>query len=76
MDIVFKTELLKGAKGDAGEASNYEVPTGAIIAYDGDGIPNGYVEVPQPEGMGSSFNIATINNIISAITTTSAELGE
>lgn len=48
-NIIFNTELIKGAKGDTGDTGlSYEVPTGAIIAYDGQGIPEGYVETTEP----------------------------
>lgn len=77
MDIVFKTELLKGAKGDAGDASNYEVPTGAIIAYDGEGIPNGYELTDPPDGYsaGSIFSLADIENRFLSNTTITAQGG-
>lgn len=48
-DLIFNTELIKGAKGDTGDTGlSYEVPTGAVIAYDGQGIPEGYVETTEP----------------------------
>lgn len=48
-DIVFKTELLKGAQGERGETGAAEaVPTGGIIAYDGDTPPTGYETVSTP----------------------------
>lgn len=73
MDIVFKTELIKGAKGDAGDALNFEVPTGAIIAYDGIGVPDGYEEVEAPRGMGSDATQSHINNNIYGVITNYAE---
>ena len=48
-DIIFKTEFKTGqtgAKGDAG--TSFEVPTGGIIAYDGETIPEGYEETTAP----------------------------
>ena len=74
-NIIFKTEFLRGAKGDAGTAQNYEVPTGAVIAYDGDDIPNGYELTTPPEGMpiGSNVSELTINNIVRGTITNTAE---
>lgn len=48
-NLIFNTELIKGAKGDTGDTGlSYEVPTGAVIAYDGTGVPEGYVETAEP----------------------------
>lgn len=48
-NIIFNTELIKGAKGATGDTGlSYEVPTGAVIAYDGVGIPEGYIETTEP----------------------------
>jgi len=48
-DVIFKTDLIKGTKGNKGDTGvSYEVPTGAIIAYDGTTIPEGYVETDAP----------------------------
>lgn len=73
MNLIFKTEFLKGAKGDSGDGLNFEVPTGAVIAYDGEGIPNGYIETAQPDGMGSSVSEIVINNIVQGTITNTAE---
>lgn len=48
-NIIFNTELIKGAKGATGDTGlSYEVPTGAVIAYDGADVPEGYVETTEP----------------------------
>lgn len=61
-NIIFNTELITGAKGDKGDTGvSYEVPTGAIIGYDGAGIPDGYEETtepPIPSG-GSGFTMSS-----------------
>ena len=49
MDVIFKTLLLKGAKGDRGEAGQAtSVPTNGVIGFTGGTIPDGYEEVSQP----------------------------
>lgn len=53
-DIIFETTLIKGAKGSKGDNKSYQVPTGSIIAYDGNDIPEGWVETTAPEGMGGA----------------------
>lgn len=53
-NIIFNTTLVKGDKGDTGQGVSYEVPTGAIIAYDGTDTPEGYVDTQAPEGMGGA----------------------
>lgn len=75
-NLIFKTELIKGAKGDKGDAGiSYQVPTGAIIAYDGTDTPDGYEDTDAPEGMsaGSNMSEATINDIVQGTTTLTAE---
>ena len=48
-NIIFKTDLIKGTKGDKGnDGISFEVPTGAIIAYDGDSAPAGYEITTDP----------------------------
>lgn len=51
-DIIFETTLIKGAKGSKGDNKSYQVPTGSIIAYDGNDTPEGWEETTAPEGMG------------------------
>ena len=48
-NIVFKTDLLRGAKGDKGEKGDTEsVPTSGVIAYEGATVPDGYEEAADP----------------------------
>lgn len=54
-DIMFKTMLKRGPKGATGTSINFEVPTGSIIAYDGDDIPEGWEEVSAPAGLPSEI---------------------
>lgn len=53
-NIIFNTTLVKGDKGDTGQGVSYEVPTGSIIAYDGNDTPEGYIDTTAPEGMGGA----------------------
>lgn len=53
-EIIFNTTLIRGPKGATGQGTSYEVPTGTIIAYDGNDIPEGWIETTAPEGMGGS----------------------
>lgn len=75
-NLIFKTELIKGAKGDAGDAGiSYEVPTGAIIAYEGADTPEGYEDTDPPEGMSVGSYVAEMK-ILNHLTSTSTIIVE
>ena len=55
-NINFKYFFKKGAKGDKGDTgTSYEVPTGAIVAYDGNDTPEGYEDTVAPQFGAVSF---------------------
>lgn len=56
IDVIFKTDLIKGVKGNKGDTGvSFEIPTGAVIAYDGTTIPEGYVETDAPPEVQSAI---------------------
>lgn len=69
-NLIFKTNLIKGTKGNKGDTGvSYEVPTGAVIAYDGTTIPEGYVETDAPPEVQSAivtYQSAVLKNISNA----------
>lgn len=52
-EIIFKTALIKGVKGDKGDTGAADsVPTNGVIAYDGDDTPEGYEDTEPPLARG------------------------
>lgn len=59
--IVFKTLFKRGIKGDKGNNGlSFEVPTGAICAFDGSTAPEGYEVTTPPGGGGATIISKTI----------------
>lgn len=75
--ITFITHLKKGTKGNKGERGvNFEIPTGGIIGYLGDGVPDGYEETDAPEGFaGSEITQYKIQEKLTSNTTITASEG-
>ena len=49
-NIIFKTTLLRGAKGEKGDTGDVDsIPTNGVIGYTGEDTPDGYVETTAPE---------------------------
>lgn len=60
--IIFKTMLLKGAKGDRGDVGvGDKIPQDGIIAYDGAGIPEGYELTTSPISGGMIWELIDYN---------------
>lgn len=59
--IVFKSLFKQGIKGDKGaNGLSFEVPTGAICAFDGSTAPEGYEVTTPPGGAGATIISKTI----------------
>ena len=57
-NLIFKTNLIKGAKGDKGDIGITEsIPADGVINYVGEGIPDGYQEVDAPDIVGAIVDI-------------------
>lgn len=71
-NILFKVIFKKGNKGNKGDTGvNFEVPTGAIVLYDGGDTPEGYEDTLPPQGfnMGSEIKEFQIEEKITSNTT-------
>lgn len=60
-NIFFKVLFKKGTKGEKGDTGiSYEVPTGAVMAFDGVTTPEGYEVTSAPSGGGGTIVSKTI----------------
>lgn len=82
-NILFKTDLLKGPKGDRGDAGeSYSVPINGILAFDGDLLPEGYEDTGAPDPISTlEQEVETLSDRVDSIialpdgsTTADAEL--
>ena len=75
-DIIFKTILQKGAKGDKGDTGSAEaLPTGSIVGWSGGTIPDGYTSASSPSSWikkVATTPLDTIAKVIDALTATNS----
>lgn len=51
-NIIFNTKILRGAKGERGDAAGGDLPTNSVLYYDGDDTPEGFTVTSDPTGGG------------------------
>ena len=51
-NIIFNTKILRGAKGERGDAAGGDLPTNSVLYYDGDDTPVGFTTTSDPTGGG------------------------
>lgn len=72
--MVFKTLLLKGAKGDKGDTGSAEaLPTDSVVGWDGGEIPDGYEETTEPVSWikkVATTPLETVAKVIDSLTAT------
>lgn len=51
-NIIFNTKILRGAKGERGDAAGGDLPTNSVLYYDGDDTPEGFIATSDPTGGG------------------------
>ena len=75
-NLIFKTLLLKGAKGDKGDTGSAEaLPTGSVIGWSGGTVPDGYTTTTSPSTWikkVATTPLDTIARVIDALTATNA----
>ena len=75
-NIIFKTLLVKGAKGDKGDTGSAEaIPTGSIVGWSGGSVPDGYESASSPSSWirkVATTPLDTVARVIDALTATNA----
>lgn len=60
-NIIFQTNLLRGAQGPQGDTGTAEaIPSDAVVWYDGNEAPAGFVETTAPSGISSIQNAVDV----------------
>lgn len=62
-NIIFKAIFKKGKKGNKGDSGiSYDLPTNAVIGFDGAETPEGFIETTEPPASGNTIEIVVNGN--------------